>query len=255
MSLAYQTLGDGSPDVVFVPGFVSHVEAAWEDPAYAGFMRRLATDRRLIIFNKRGTGLSDSVVEWPSFVERVDDMFAVMDAAGSERAVLFGVSEGAAMCALAAARHRERVAGLVLHTAFARILRAPDYPWGWTPERFESWLDLFEEAWTTGAGLEVINPSLAGNQRYLRWCGRYLRLGASPGMARRLMRMNGRSTWPGSCLRSVSRRWSCTDETSGGSRRSMAATSPSASPGLASSCCPGSITTRGSARSSRCTGR
>jgi len=113
-----------------------------------------------------------------------------MDAAGSERAVLFGVSEGGAMCALAAARHPERVAGLVLHAPFARILRAPDYPWGWTPQRFESWLDLFEEAWTTGAGLEVINPSLAGNQRYLRWYARYLRLGAGPGMARRLMRMN-----------------------------------------------------------------
>jgi pimeloyl-ACP methyl ester carboxylesterase/DNA-binding SARP family transcriptional activator len=190
VSLAYQTLGDGSPDVVFVPGFVSHVEAAWEDPTYAGFMRRLAADRRLIIFDKRGTGLSDSVVEWPTFAERVDDMFAVMDAAGSERAVLFGVSEGGAMCALAAARHPERVAGLVLHAAFARILRAPDYPSGWTPERFESWLDLFEEAWTTSAGLEVINPSLAGNQRYLRWYARYLRLGASPGMARQLMRMN-----------------------------------------------------------------
>jgi pimeloyl-ACP methyl ester carboxylesterase/DNA-binding SARP family transcriptional activator len=190
VSLAYQTLGSGSRDLVFVPGFVSHVEAAWEDPTYAGFMRRLATDRRLIIFDKRGTGLSDSVVEWPTFPERVDDMFAVMDAAESERAVLFGVSEGGPMCALAAARHPERVAGLVLHAAFARILRAPDYPWGWTPERFERWLDSFEEAWTTGAGLEVINPSLAGNHRYLRWYARYLRLGASPGMARRLMRMN-----------------------------------------------------------------
>ena len=190
VSLAYQTLGSGSPDLVFVPGFISHVEAAWEDPTYASFMRRLAADRRLIIFDKRGTGLSDSVVEWPTFSERVDDMFAVMDAARSERAVLFGVSEGGPMCALAAARHPERVAGLVLHAAFARILRAPDYPWGWTPERFESWLDSFEEAWTTGAGLEVINPSLAGNHRYIRWYARYLRLGASPGMARRLMRMN-----------------------------------------------------------------
>jgi pimeloyl-ACP methyl ester carboxylesterase len=117
-------------------------------------------------------------------------MFAVMDAAGSKRAVLFGVSEGGPMCALAAARHPERVARLVLHAAFARILRTPDYPWGWTPERFESYLDSFEEAWTTGAGLEVINPSLAGNHRYIRWYARYLRLGASPGTARRLMRMN-----------------------------------------------------------------
>ena len=189
-NLAYQTLGSGSPDLVFVPGFVSHVEAAWEDPTYAGFMRRLADGRRLIIFDKRGTGLSDPVVEWPTFPERVDDMFAVMDAAVSERAVLFGVSEGGSMCALAAARHPERVAGLVLHAAFARILRAPGYPWGWTSERLERWLDSLEEAWTIGAGLEIINPSLAANPRYIRWYARYLRLGASPGMARRLMRMN-----------------------------------------------------------------
>jgi len=190
VSLAYQTLGSGSPDVVFVPGFVSHVEAAWEDPIYAGFMRRLATGRRLIIFDKRGTGLSDPVVEWPTFPERVEDMLAVMDAAGSQRAVLFGVSEGGPMCVLAAARHPERVAGLVLHAAFARMLRTSDYPWGWTPDRLESFLASFEEAWTTGAGLEIVNPSLAGNQRYMRWYARYLRLGASPGMARRLMRMN-----------------------------------------------------------------
>jgi pimeloyl-ACP methyl ester carboxylesterase/DNA-binding SARP family transcriptional activator len=190
VSLAYQTLGSGGPDLVFVPGFVSHVEAAWEDPAYAGFMRRLASERRLIIFDKRGTGLSDSVVEWPTFAQRVEDMLAVMDAAGSERAVLLGVSEGGPMCAFAAARHPDRVAGLVLHSSFSRILVEAGNPWGWTSEFFEAYLASFEEAWTTGAGLEVINPSLAGNRRYLRWFARYLRLGASPGMTRRLMRMN-----------------------------------------------------------------
>jgi len=108
VGLAYQTLGDGPLDIVFVPGFVSHVEAAWEDPTYASFMRRLARDARLIIFDKRGTGLSDAVVEWPTLEERVDDMTAVMDDAGSARAVLFGVSEGGPMCALAAARHPRR---------------------------------------------------------------------------------------------------------------------------------------------------
>jgi pimeloyl-ACP methyl ester carboxylesterase/DNA-binding SARP family transcriptional activator len=190
VSLAYQTLGTGAPDLVFVPGFVSHLEAAWEDPTYAGFMRRLAAERRLIIFDKRGTGLSDSVVEWPTFPERAEDMLAVMDAVGSERAVLFGVSEGGPMCALAAARHPERVAGLVIHSSFSRILVEAGNPWGWTSEFFEAYLAAFEEAWTTGAGLEVINPSLAGNRRYIRWFARYLRLGASPGMTRRLMRMN-----------------------------------------------------------------
>jgi len=190
VSLAFQTLGDGTPDIVFMPGFVSHVEAAWEDPTYSGFMRRLAYARRLIIFDKRGTGLSDAVVEWPSLEERVEDLLAVMDAAGSDRAVLFGVSEGAPLCALAAALWPKRVAGLVLHAGFRRIVSTPEYPYGWAPEFFEVYLDSFEQAWTTGAGLEIVNPSLAGDRRYLRWFARYLRLSASPGMTRRLMRMN-----------------------------------------------------------------
>jgi DNA-binding SARP family transcriptional activator/pimeloyl-ACP methyl ester carboxylesterase len=190
VALAYQTLGDGTPDLVFMPGFVSHVEAAWEDPTYSGFMQRLAYARRLIIFDKRGTGLSDPVVEWPSVEERVEDLLAVMDAVGSDRAVLFGVSEGVPLCALAAALHPRRVAGLVLHAGFRRILSTPEYPYGWTPEFFEVYLNSFEHAWTTGAGLEIVNPGLAGDRRYIRWFARYLRLSASPGMTRRLMRIN-----------------------------------------------------------------
>ena len=190
VSLAYQTLGDGTPDLVFMPGFVSHVEAAWEDPTYSGFMRRLAYARRLIIFDKRGTGLSDAVVDWPPLEERVEDLLAVMDAAGSDRAVLFGVSEGAPLCALAAALHPRRVAGLVLHAGFRRLVSTPEYPYGWTPEFFEVYLNSFEQSWTTGAGLEIVNPGLAGDRRYIRWFARYLRLSASPGMTRRLMRMN-----------------------------------------------------------------
>ncbi len=190
VSLAYQTLGDGTPDLVFMPGFVSHVEAAWEDPTYSGFMRRLAYARRLIIFDKRGTGLSDPVVEWPALEERVEDLLAVMDAAGSDRAVLFGVSEGVPLCALAAALSPRRVAGLVLHAGFRRLVSTLEYPYGWTPEFFEVYLSSFEQSWTTGAGLEIVNPSLAGDRRYVRWFARYLRLSASPGMTRRLMRMN-----------------------------------------------------------------
>jgi pimeloyl-ACP methyl ester carboxylesterase len=190
VALAYQTVGEGRPDLVFMPGFVSHLEAAWEDPTYSGFMRRLARDRRLIIFDKRGTGLSDAVIDWPKLDERVEDLLCVMDAAGSERAVLFGVSEAAPLCALAAALHPQRVAGLVLHAGFRRLVSTPDYPYGWTPEFFEFYLDSFEQSWTTGAGLELINPSLGGDQRYIRWFSRYLRLSASPGMTKRLMRIN-----------------------------------------------------------------
>lgn len=189
VSLAFQTVGEG-PDLVFVPGFMSHVEAAWEDPTYASFMRWLARDHRLVIFDKRGTGLSDPVTDWPTLDERVDDMLAVIDAAGCERPVLFGVCEGGPMCMLAAARHPERVSALVLHGSWSRLVRGPDYPWGWSERSFDAFLAGFDEAWTNGTGHEITNPSASENPRYLRWYARYLRLSASPGMARRMMRLN-----------------------------------------------------------------
>jgi pimeloyl-ACP methyl ester carboxylesterase len=130
LSIAYQVHGDGPLDVVFVPGFVSHVELIWEEPAFARFLRRLTSFSRLIVFDKRGQGLSDRPGQPPTLEESMDDLSAVMEAAECGRAAIFGISEGGPMSALFAASYPERVASLVLYGTYARILKAPDYPQG-----------------------------------------------------------------------------------------------------------------------------
>src|SRR3989440_11949803 len=128
VSIAYQVVGDGPIDLVLVLGFATHLELQWESPPFARFFERIGSFSRLIIFDKRGTGLSDPVTEVPTLEQRIDDVRAVMDAAGCERAVLFGVSEGGPMSVLFAAAHPERVTALVLHGAMGRTTWAPDYP-------------------------------------------------------------------------------------------------------------------------------
>src|SRR2546423_9486432 len=128
-SIAYQVIGEGPIDVVLVLGFATHLELQWDIPPFARFFERLGSFSRLIIFDKRGTGLSDPVSEAPTLEQRIDDVRAVMDAAGSEQAALFGVSEGGPMSALFAATHPERATSLVLHGAMGRTTWAPDYPW------------------------------------------------------------------------------------------------------------------------------
>src|SRR6185369_16922589 len=132
VNLAYQVIGDGPPDLVLVPGWVSNVECFWEEPRVSRFLRRLAGIGRLILFDKRGTGLSDRVRldALPALEQRMDDVRAVMDAVGSERATLVGYSEGGTMCALFAATYPDRAAGLVMIGSYARRDRAPDHPWG-----------------------------------------------------------------------------------------------------------------------------
>jgi pimeloyl-ACP methyl ester carboxylesterase len=188
--IAYQVLGAGPPDLVFVPGFVSHLDLAWEEPHLARFLRGLASFSRLIWFDKRGTGLSDRVPHEPPVADRIDDLRAVMDAAGSARAALLGVSEGAALCAVFGHRHPERVSSLVLFAGFARGLRGDDYPYGWSREFFDSYLAGLDRAWSTGYGIERACPSVAGDERYHLWFARYLRAAASPGAVRDLMRAN-----------------------------------------------------------------
>jgi pimeloyl-ACP methyl ester carboxylesterase len=129
VSIAYQVFGDGPVDLVFVPGFISHVELAWEEPYLARFLRRLAAFSRVIFFDKRGTGLSDPVTRPPGLAERMDDIRAVMDAAGSQAAALFGVSDGGCLCIAFAVARPERSAALVAYGSFARRLRSADYPW------------------------------------------------------------------------------------------------------------------------------
>jgi class 3 adenylate cyclase len=150
VAIAYQVAGEGPLDVVFVPGFISHVELGWELPWFGAIWRRLASFARLIVFDKRGTGLSDRGDRMPTLEERMDDVRAVMDAAGSERAALFGVSEGGPMSLLFAATHPQRTTGLVLWGSFARVAWAPDHPIGYPKELTDRTLDLVDRRWGDG---------------------------------------------------------------------------------------------------------
>jgi pimeloyl-ACP methyl ester carboxylesterase len=193
LNIAYQVLGDGPLDLVFVPGFVSNVEMMWEEPALARFLRRLASFTRLIVFDKRGTGLSDRVpvAELPMLDERMDDVRAVMDAAGSTRAAIFGVSEGGCMSILFAATYPERTSALVLYGCFAKRLRSPDYPWAPTLEERLADVKDTEEHWGDAVDLDHYAPSLHGDRAFGEWFSAYFRRSASPAAAAALLRMNG----------------------------------------------------------------
>jgi pimeloyl-ACP methyl ester carboxylesterase len=188
--IAYQVTGSGLQNLVFVPGFISHVEYAWESPHVAHFLERLGSFCRLIRFDKRGTGLSDRVADIPTLEQRMDDVRAVMDAAEIERAAVLGISEGGPMCALFAATYPERTSALILYGAMARMAWAPDNPWGWTPERLEALLKGVEETWGMGATVDVYAPSMAGDESYRKWTAALERTSASPGAAIALLRMN-----------------------------------------------------------------
>ena len=190
-SIAYQVVGSGPLDLVVVPGFVSHVELAWEDPGLARFLGGLASFARLILFDKRGTGLSDRVPlrEMPSLEQRIDDVRAVMDAAGSARAALFGFSEGGPMSMLFATTHPERVSSLVLYGTYAKRVRDADYPWAPTAEEHRLFLDATEREWGGPTQAETWAPSRADDEGFKRWWARFLRLGASPGAARAVLEM------------------------------------------------------------------
>jgi pimeloyl-ACP methyl ester carboxylesterase/DNA-binding CsgD family transcriptional regulator len=190
VNIAYQAFGDGPVDLVFVPGFISHIELAWEEPYLARFLRRLAAFTRVIFFDKRGTGLSDPVLRPPGLVERMDDIRAVMDAAGSKRAALFGVSDGGCLCIAFAVAHLERAASLVTYGSFARRLRAADYPWGWSAEHLAEVLRGMDQGWANGKWWAAANPSVADDERYQAWWARYLRAAASPSMGRGALGLN-----------------------------------------------------------------
>jgi pimeloyl-ACP methyl ester carboxylesterase/DNA-binding CsgD family transcriptional regulator len=183
--LAYQVIGHGPVDLVYVPGFINNLDLQWEHEAYARLLNRFAAFSRLILFDKRGTGLSDPVVDAPTLEERMDDVRAVMDAVGSERAVLLGASEGGAMAALFAATHPGRTRGLVLYGAY------PSYAAFVAPaDRLAPFLAEIDTEWGTGflprhfAPLDHVDPVRRA------WWARFERLGASPRMAQQLVRMN-----------------------------------------------------------------
>ena len=190
--IAYQVVGDGPRDLVFVMGWVTHLELFWDEPTVARFMERLASFSRLILFDKRGTGMSDRVPlqELPTLEQRMDDVRAVMDAAGSERAAIFGVSEGGPMSALFAATYPERTTALVVYGSYAKRIWAPDYPWAPTPEERQKFYDLIERDWGGHVDIDTLAPSIVGDRRAQEWMARYLRSAASPGAALALAKMN-----------------------------------------------------------------
>jgi pimeloyl-ACP methyl ester carboxylesterase len=188
--IAYQVIGDG-PDVVFVPGWVSHVEMAWELPPLARFLRRLSTFSRLILVDKRGTGMSDPLPQHrpPTLEERIDDVRVVMDAVGSERATLLGISEGGPMNILFAATHPERTAALVLYGTFARIVNADDYTIGIDASVAEQNLGRIAEDWGEGYLAKFVGPSFKDDPAMVQASARYERLAASPRAAVELLRL------------------------------------------------------------------
>ena len=194
--IAYQVVGEGPLDLVLVHGWVCSFQPGWENPKLAGFYRRLASMGRLILFDKRGTGLSDRVSpdRLPDLETRMDDVRAVMDAVGSERAVVLGISEGGAMSALFAATHPQRTTALVLMGTFPRTMRAPDYPIGVSEADIDTRLAAIEEddwapavtkEWLSRAGPEILLDPAA-----LRWYTSYVLRGASPGANRAIRLMN-----------------------------------------------------------------
>jgi pimeloyl-ACP methyl ester carboxylesterase len=191
--IAYQVIGDGPLELVFGPPFVTHLELLWEDPRAARFLRRLATFSRLIVFDKRGTGLSDRVPgdALPPLEERMDDVRAVMDAAGVERAALFGSSEGGLLCALFAATYPERTAALVLHATYPRAIQDDEFPEGWLPAAdVEPWLAEMRSSWVEGrAGRRLHRPGDPEDRLSAEWFMRMMRVAVSPGAAVALGRM------------------------------------------------------------------
>jgi pimeloyl-ACP methyl ester carboxylesterase len=189
VNIAYQVTGEGPFDLVLVPGWVSHLENAWEEPSFARFLHRLSSFCRLILIDRRGTGLSDPVTNLPTIEQRMDDVRAVMDAAGSKKAALFGISEGGPMCIVFAATYPERTSALVLYGTFARGLEYPEYPWGVTSAQLDRFLDRIEREWGTGMTAKIFAPSIAHDEQQVEAWGRFERLAVSPGAARALIHL------------------------------------------------------------------
>ncbi len=194
VNIAYQVAGDGPTDLVFVMGWISNIEYFWQEPQFARFLERLASFSRVILFDKRGMGLSDRVVGVPGLEQRMDDLRAVMDAAGSRRATLLGVSEAGAMCMLFAATYPERTSRLVLLGCVPRRMWSPDFPWGAKVDDRERRIAEIERVWgsleAAGQDLERRAPSVAHDPWVRQWWSTYLRMSASPSSAAAVIQMN-----------------------------------------------------------------
>jgi len=192
LSIAYQVVGTGPIDLVFASGWISNVELGWELPRIARFYERLASFTRLILFDKRGTGLSDRVPDArpPTIEERTDDIRAVLDAVGSKHAAIFGISEGGNMSIVFTATHPSRVTALITYSVFAKRVWSPDYPWAPTPEQRGQWLNALEHRWGGDVDLDVLVPSVVNDEPTRAWFARMSRHSVSPSAALALGRMN-----------------------------------------------------------------
>ena len=191
-NIAYQVVGQGSTDLIFIPGWVSNIDMMWLDYKLAQFLTRLAQFSRLILFDKRGTGLSDRVSPLCSLDERMDDILSVMDAVKSKKAIFFGHSEGGTIASLFAARYPKRIISLITFGIFAKRKYTIDYPWAPKTEERELFYQTIQREWGNGKkmGLEIIMPSMANNPEYYDWFASYLRSAASPRAALALAKMN-----------------------------------------------------------------
>jgi len=191
INIAYQVFGSGSIDLVYIPGWVSNIDWMWACPELVDFLLELGKIARVILFDKRGTGLSDRVVELSTLEERMDDIRAVMDAVGSEKAVLFGHSEGGSVSALFAATYPNRTISLITFGAFAKRKYSPDYPWAPTDQERQVVYDMIENSWGSGdMNLASLAPSKADDKTFMDWLANYFRSGASPSAAMVLTTMN-----------------------------------------------------------------
>ncbi|MEM6317581.1 MAG: alpha/beta fold hydrolase [Bacteroidota bacterium] len=191
INIAYQVFGQGEFDLVYIPGWVSNIDWMWSCPELVDFLETLGKVARVILFDKRGTGLSDRVVELSTLEERMDDIRAVMDAVGSEKAILFGHSEGGSVSALFAATYPNRTIALITFGVFAKRIHSPDYPWAPTNEERQKVYDMIETSWGGGdMNLESLAPSKANDRQFMDWLANYFRSGASPSAALVLTQMN-----------------------------------------------------------------
>ena len=188
--LAYQVVGDGPIDLVHIPGIFSHLEWQWAEPGYAHFLQRLASFSRLVMFDARGLGLSDRMAELPILEQQMEDLTALLDAVGSERAVLFGVSQGGPMAALYAATHPQRVSSLILYGSYAVVRMDSDNPHGRSPEWLAEYLRQIDQSWGTGTMLPQVAPTRSDDDDFRAWWGSLERFAAGPGNALTWARMN-----------------------------------------------------------------
>ena len=185
--VAYQVFGEGDVDLVFVPGFISHIENYWDEPNLARWLRRLGSFSRTILFDKQGTGLSDRVSKLPGLDVRMDDVCSVMDAEGVDKAAIFGISEGGSLATLFAASHPDRSRALILCGAFAKFKS-----WIPTEEAMENFFQYIDSDWGRGESLQMFAPTMEGDQAFKQWWGKFERLGGSPGAVKTLILMNSR---------------------------------------------------------------